>query len=57
MVYYIVCLISPPPGRPYVEELFGNEQTIIEGTSPSGTETPDDVEKSSVINSPKNFQS
>lgn len=32
LCYYVVCLISPPPGRPYAKELFGNEhETVIEG--------------------------
>jgi NCS1 family nucleobase:cation symporter-1 len=54
VVYYITCLISPPPGgKPYERVAFGNEHgTIIEGQSDSGVETPD-VEKASVAPSLK----
>jgi NCS1 family nucleobase:cation symporter-1 len=49
LIYYLVCLISPPPGHPYKIELFGNEhEGVIEGKSPSGANTPTDVEKASI---------
>lgn len=45
LVYLTVCLISPPPGRPYVREAFGNEgHDIINGVaSESDLESPPDV--------------
>lgn len=50
-VYLIVCLISPPPGKPYITEYFGNEghggANVIDGRDGSGYATPD-VEKTQV---------
>lgn len=45
LVYFVVCLISPPPGRPYVRELFGNEYVEGVETDGSGEAMPSDVEK------------
>jgi hypothetical protein len=53
-VYYVICLISPPPGRPYVRELFGNEHSeVIDGMADSGPDTGSDPEKSGVASSLK----
>jgi len=48
-MYYLICLVFPPPGKPYVRELFGNEFEggIIDGkesNSGSGAVTPRDIE-------------
>jgi hypothetical protein len=57
LVYYVVALISPPPGNPYDSELFGNEQDgFLEGHSPSGVDTPTDLEKTSISPSFKGLQ-
>lgn len=49
LVYLVACLVSPPPGKPYVREAFGNEgHEVINGVSDSSSETPHDVEKSVV---------
>jgi nucleobase:cation symporter-1, NCS1 family len=54
LVYYVICLISPPPGRPYVRELFGNEHNeVIDGMADSGPDTASDPEKSRVAASSK----
>ncbi|KAK6078180.1 NCS1 nucleoside transporter [Seiridium cupressi] len=40
LVYYLVCLVSPPPGAPYVLELLDEQsQPAIEGQSVSEDET------------------
>ena len=55
LVYYVICLISPPPGRPYVRELFGNEhREILDGVAETGSDTPSDHEKAVVTSSTKN---
>jgi hypothetical protein len=49
IVYFLVSTISPPPGRPYVSELFGNEHGgIIDGETPSDVYTPAGSEKANV---------
>ncbi|KAK3045274.1 hypothetical protein LTS18_014141, partial [Coniosporium uncinatum] len=54
LVYLLLCLVSPPPGKPYQRVPFGNEGgSIIEGYPPSGTDTPTDVEKTNVVPSLK----
>lgn len=54
LVYYVICLISPPPGRPYVRELLGNEHNeVIDGMADSGPDTASDPEKSRVAASSK----
>jgi len=54
LVYYAICLISPPPGRPYVRELFGNEHSqVIDGVADSGTDMASDPEKSRIASSLK----
>ncbi|KAJ9142937.1 Uracil permease [Pleurostoma richardsiae] len=35
VVYYILCLISPPPGKPYVLEYLDTPATVIVGTRAS----------------------
>lgn len=40
LVYYLICLVSPPPGAPYVLELMGgHSEPIIEGQSVSEEDT------------------
>jgi hypothetical protein len=46
-------MVSPPPGKPYVKELFGNEYRegeIVDGVARDGggVVTPRDVEKEGV---------
>jgi len=54
LVYFLLCLVNPPPGKPYQRVPFGNEgDSIIEGYPPSDTDTPTDVEKASVMPSLK----
>ncbi|KAH6677713.1 permease for cytosine/purines, uracil, thiamine, allantoin-domain-containing protein [Halenospora varia] len=56
LVYYAVCLITPPVGRPYFKEYFGNEHhEVIDGfpESNSGVDTPQDVEKETAVTSLK----
>lgn len=46
LIYFLVASIFPPPGKPYTSELFGNEdEGIINGHTPSGSDTPTDLEK------------
>jgi hypothetical protein len=53
-VYFLICLITPPPGRPYVRENFGNEgHEVIHGISDHESETPAEVEKSGISGSLK----
>ncbi|KAE9967371.1 hypothetical protein EG328_008264 [Venturia inaequalis] len=43
VVYFVISIISPPPGHPYESELFGNEQdgmSVIDGQIPSGSDMP-----------------
>ncbi|KAF2400573.1 hypothetical protein EJ06DRAFT_397208 [Trichodelitschia bisporula] len=48
-IYLAVCLISPPPGKPYVSELFGNEHVdVIDGRS-DGSSVVDVVETSAKL--------
>ena len=51
LVYYLICLAFPPPGRPFVRESFGNETgEMTDGikSADSGFVTPvQDVEKNS----------
>lgn len=52
-MYLVICLVSPPPGKPYVRELFGNEYRegeVVDGVErdESGVMTPRDVEKEGV---------
>lgn len=45
VVYYLICLVSPPPGRPYVREAFGNENgDLIDGIDGDGTDIPNDLD-------------
>lgn len=50
-MYFIVCLIAPPPGKPYVKEYFGNEghgdMNVIDGREGSDFETTD-LEKTEI---------
>jgi NCS1 family nucleobase:cation symporter-1 len=50
LVYLVITLISPPPGKPYLREPFGNEgnHDVIQGVSDSASEVPADVEKSAI---------
>lgn len=48
VVYFVVSMVSPPPGHPYDSELFGNEHdgiSVIGGQIPSGSETPSRIDK------------
>lgn len=52
-MYSVICMVSPPPGKPYVKELFGNEYRegeIVDGVARDGggVVTPRDVEKEGV---------
>ena len=56
-MYYIICIIAPPPGKPYVKELFGNEYNdVIDGQVESGGETSSDHEKFGIASSLKNVE-
>ncbi|KAE9364699.1 hypothetical protein N431DRAFT_550142 [Stipitochalara longipes BDJ] len=56
LVYYLICLISPPPGRPYARERFGNEHNqVIDGVDERGGDIANDPEKSRVASSLKDI--
>jgi len=45
LLYYLICLLSPPSGRPYIRESFGNEnEDLIDGINGDGTNTPKDLD-------------
>jgi NCS1 family nucleobase:cation symporter-1 len=53
LVYYLVCLVSPPPGgKPYDRVPFDNDMgSVIEGHSDSTASNAEDIEKESAATS------